>query len=292
MSEIYYTCLLVWAVFFVVGRDSVLRWLAGGLLFGLSTLTKTQTLIFPVFLFGFTLFLDIVYDGKVNFGPSLRQISLKIILVYLAMLFVILPWTWRNYQVFNEFVLVSTNAGRTLLAENHPNATGDHFPNINPLENEITIPWEERVARQVEYDKMARRIVFDWIRDNPGMYLALAPRKIFRLWALDGEGEWGYQAGHPNYESHKLAFRSVRYFNQAYYMIILGLCFVTFLSAFYERRRADKSLQCLAYPIFISIISIVFHGDPRYHFAAMPFLLILAAMTLKRIVFRGGDHSP
>lgn len=294
LTEIFYTCMLIWAFVFVTGRNSVLRWLIGGLLFGLCTLTKTQTVLFPAFLFILIFVIHTIQGRCLDCYLIFRNILIKSFLVYFAMILVVLPWTWRNYQVFDGFVFVSTNAGRILIESNHPNATGDWPPNDSPLQTQITIPWEERVARQVEYDKMAKRIVLDWIKANPGMFLGLAPRKIFSLWGPDGEGEWGYQAGYANYENYKSVFRAVRYINQAYYFFIIGLSLIALVSAFYRKEMFELAYRLLAWPVYVTIIAIVFHGEPRYHFSAMPFILILAAMSIKQFIFRkrsGGSRG-
>ncbi|WP_178298023.1 hypothetical protein [Nitrosospira sp. Nsp11] len=35
----------------------------------------------------------------------------------------------------------------------------------------------------------------EWILENPGTFIGMMPKKFFRFWGMDGEGEWGYQAG-------------------------------------------------------------------------------------------------
>ena len=139
------------------------------------------------------------------------------------MFMAIVPWTWRNYQVFDAFVPVSTNGGITLLIGNNPNATGDYLsPDMLPV-GYITVPHEERVARQVERDQQAGRRALRWIKDNSRAFLALMPRKLVRLWVPKGEGEWGFQAGYAEYEAHRLLFRAGRYANQAFYFAVLAL---------------------------------------------------------------------
>ncbi|MBV9376033.1 MAG: glycosyltransferase family 39 protein, partial [Alphaproteobacteria bacterium] len=104
-TEVFYTALLLTAVAVIVAGQSWPRLVLSGILFGVGTLTKAQTLLLPVILL--TVWWVLMRDQLKVF----RQIG-RVALIYAAMAGVILPWSVRNYWIFGEFVLISTNWGR------------------------------------------------------------------------------------------------------------------------------------------------------------------------------------
>ena len=132
------------------------------------------------------------------------------------MAMVLVPWAVRNSHVFGETVLISTNGGATLLTGNNPSADGSYMEN-DPLVAQRNFS----VRDQVEADRRARTLALNWIKENPGRFVQLMPRKIWHLWAKDGEIEWGYQSDYPNYEQYRVIFRSVRWANQIFYSLLL-----------------------------------------------------------------------
>jgi 4-amino-4-deoxy-L-arabinose transferase-like glycosyltransferase len=289
LTEVMYTSFLLWAFILATDRPVLWYWSASGFLFGLAALTKAQTLVFPIFMFYLLFLIEGRSIDRVKAMTWLRENVLRIAIVNLIMFAVVAPWTWRNYQLFDAFIPISTNGGITLLVGNNPNATGDYLSLDLLPAGYITVLHDERVARQVERDQQAGRSALRWIRENPIAFLMLVPRKLFRLWGPDGEGEWGFQAGYADYEPYRLLFRVVRYANQAFYIMILGFAMFATMTVVARRTFPLKLLECLIVPLFTTLLSIIFIGQPRFHFSSMPYLFILAAAGLSQLgPSRGG----
>jgi 4-amino-4-deoxy-L-arabinose transferase-like glycosyltransferase len=116
-TEIFYEFLLLFGIYLLMQKRLFTAILAG-FVFGIGTLTKTQTLLLPVFV----LFCVFVIEPSKSAFVRLIKVTCA---VYIIMLLVILPWTYRNYKVFEAFIPVSTNGGWTLLTGNNPEANGD-----------------------------------------------------------------------------------------------------------------------------------------------------------------------
>jgi hypothetical protein len=265
-TEVFYTALLLLAIFVVVRGDRCARLVVSGLLFGVATLTKAQTLFIPAVLL-------FVWWLLARARPRLIALIAKAAIVYAAMAVVILPWTVRNYIELGEFVLISTNGGGTLLAGNNPTATGDDNENDDLVKQ---VPND--VKGQVANDRIAAALAFKWIHDNPTKFLVLVPRKVWRLWVPDGESEWLYQAGFKNYDDLWRIFRGVRGLNQLYYACLLVLfC----LSSVYLLRQHRELLPYAAtgyiLVAYLTVISIIFSGQSRFHFPLMPWVALYAA---------------
>jgi len=280
-TELFYAMLVLLAVDILVSGGNSWRSLAGGAVFGLATLTKAQTLLLPAVLLAAWW---AAVPRRKRRSPGLG----RAVLVYAAMAAVILPWTARNYVVFHEIIPVSTNGGLALLTGNNPSAWGDYTTD-DPLVAQVP----RGVAEQVTADHLATSLALTWIRQHPGAALALVPKKIWRLWAPDGEGEWAYQAGSPAYAEYWVVFRALRLINQAYYIVLIGLALA---SLFYLARgvRMPRGEAVTGYVVilFTTVISIVSFGYSRFHFPTMPWIAMYAAWTILEAMPTGRSAAP
>ena len=268
-SEPLFTLLLLVLVTFTRPGAGFGRFALMGVLVGLATLVKTQMLLLGPML----LFLLGLRDWS---AQAVISSAYRAVFAALFMALTILPWTFRNQIVLGAPVLVSTNGGMSLLSGNNPSMTPslDHdFNDDDPLFKAVNFS----VADQVAADQRAKVAAFGWIVDNPGKFITLMPKKVFRLWAPDGESEWLYQAGYSNYEQKKIWFRAVRVVNQLFYFLLLaGFGYAV------TRCMVLRDPATLVVPVtmlFFTALSMVFSGQSRYHAPLMPFVIAYAAFT-------------
>ena len=275
-TEIFYQALLLSGIVLMMRARNTSVLLAG-LLFGVATLTKAQSLFVPACILFF------VFMAAPS-RSAMRRLTKTGGVVYLTMVLVVAPWSWRNYSVFNAFIPISTNGGWTLLTGNNPEAQGDYTPDTVLAEGISHNP-----AEQVAMDRLAHARAVDWIESNPVEFLILAPKKIWRLWAPDGESEWFYQYGFENYDRNVLLFRGLRVFNQAYYLVIIVLALPSVWLVLRKRSGVFPEVSpwaiagiCLS--LYFSAISVAFSGQSRFHVSLMPFIVIYTAWTLIRFL--------
>jgi hypothetical protein len=268
-TEVFYTTVLLLAILLLLRSNTSLKLVVSGLFFGIATLTKAQTLFIPALLLA-------AWWLTARSPTRLITAFGRSAVVYAAMAIVILPWTARNYGTFGEFVLISTNGGGTLLSGNNPSAWGDYTEDdalIKQVPNDV--------AGQVVNDRLATSLALRWITDNPAAFLNLVPKKVWRLWAPDGEGEWAYQVGYKDYDAYRMVFRALRGFNQLYYsamMILLALSIVYILKS--GRELFPGALTGYILCGYFTLVSIVFSGQSRFHFPMMPWVAMYAAWTI------------
>jgi hypothetical protein len=268
-SEPLFTAMLLGICLLARPDAGAARIAAAGLLAGLATLVKAQTM-----LLGPVLLLVLCWGGWSL--ASLRGAIGRAALATLVMVAVLAPWTYRNAVVMGKAVPVSTNGGMSLLAGNNPAMTtslGNDYNDDSDLVRSVRFS----VADQVAADARAKAAAWQWIRDNPGTFVALMPKKLFRLWASDGESEWVFQSGYKAYETQRLWFRGVRVVNQLFYFALLAGC----AWAWWRMRRPEQP-AALAVPMmvaFFSLLCMVFSGQSRYHAPLMPFIAAYAAWT-------------
>ena len=272
LTEVFYTTLLLGACWLLIGRSGSsgpgwLRLATAGVVMGAATLVKAQTLIVV------PLVLGIGVLQAPRFWQAIPGAALRATLVIAVAALVIAPWTLRNHRELGAWVAVSTNGGITLLTGNNDSANGG----FTPADSAILALNARIELSELEYDAEAKRLGFEWIKANPGRFAALMPLKFLRLWAPDGEAIWAYERGASAYPANTGLLFAVRLANQAwYFMLLLGFA----LAAAVMVRKRLQSGQKLAgwwllpYGIaaYPTAIAIVFSGQSRFHFPAMPFI--------------------
>lgn len=282
-SEPLFMVLLL-ALFVLLDKQpaTVPRLMLAGVVAGLATLVKAQTMLLaPLLVLVFTL------PPRMS-AMGLVHAAMKTGLVTLAMVAVVSPWTMRNWTTLGAPVVVSSNGGMSLLSGNNPSMTtglGTDYATDERLFALAAFSVEDQVAA----DARARALARAWIIDNPGRFVLLMPKKFFRLWAVDGESEWVFQAGYPAYEKHRFTFRTLRILNQAIYVVLIG-------AGLYGiwRLRSKLDPASWAVPgmlIFFSLLCMVFSGQSRYHAPLMPFIMAFAAWVFVQASLRRSRHE-
>lgn len=119
-SELFFIMLVLIGLWLWEKRDQ--GWwplVMAGLVWGLACYVRPVALLLPV-----ALIFAALPSGP---GAVLRRVG-RAAVVIMLMLAVLSPWTMRNYQLFGERVLVSTNFGPNLWMGNNPDSRGEYMP--------------------------------------------------------------------------------------------------------------------------------------------------------------------
>ncbi len=280
LTEVFYTALLLAICWLLVTKSGWLSLVCAGLLLGVATLVKAQSLaVIPL----------ILCIGLLRAPPFWRRVpgaALKFAALVALAALVVAPWTMRNYQKLHAFVPVSTNGGITLLTGNNDSARGGFTP-----EDRAVRALDAGGLDELAYDAEAKRLGAEWIKDNPARFLALMPLKLVRLWGPDGEGQWAYETGYANYADHAGLFRLARIANQIWYFLLLAGFAIAAPLILSQRRMAGERLMdwwLLPYGIavFPSVIAIVFSGQSRFHYPVMPFVCMACGWLIASFLAR------
>jgi 4-amino-4-deoxy-L-arabinose transferase-like glycosyltransferase len=242
-------------------------WLGVGLLCGGSILVRPVTLLFPVVIFIFLLWIR-----KQSFKSSLARTALVIFGISLLLV----PWTVRNKKVLGHWILVSTNSGYDFWIGNNPEAKGTFTPEVAEILNVI----EDEVQRYY----LGYREGFSFILNRPDEFLLLIPRKLFYLFLTDTFSFYYLLTSAGISTTGWLAAVGGVSF-ELYYLLILLLGVVGILLPLRNESRSGMKLiyWVLGYWVFFHIF--LFTMD-RYHFPIMPLLIVLASKTIWRWVGR------
>jgi hypothetical protein len=181
MTETFYVVILLWSLDEGLRLGQCLRQrgdvplvlpLRLGLSLGLAALLRQSILPWvPVF------FLYLLWQAWR--GKQLKAAMRTLAIAGLILVACILPWTYRNYRVYGQFLLLNSNAGYAMYSAQHP-MHGTNFREFDAA------PLPEGLAgNEVQMDRVLMRTGVQFVLDDLGRYLLLSlsrARAFFEFW--------------------------------------------------------------------------------------------------------------
>ncbi len=239
---------------------SMKRAMLVGLCIGLGCLTRSTLLLFPFVISAFVLY-RFRSDG-LKFG----------IIILVATFVVILPWTWRNYQVTSSILPVNTSLGFNLIqgdiiGERWPSSTMTTISSwvagkarVDFVLNPSGFPWES-----VEGDRTLTVYAFRDYLTHPFAFARRCVANLSSFWYLSESAAKSLLFG----------------------LLQIPLLFVAVISYIRMNSSAKKSILPVVllccYALFVSGLIV---GWGRYSMPMIPFLLLIASPLLRTIFSR------
>ena len=233
---------------FAIGKNY--RWIViMGFFLGLSILTKPSALFYTPFI--------AIWVMLAPIGLSiLLRIKFALVLTLITLI-VVLPWSIRNYIVFDRFTLVASNSGYTLLGANNPNAWGGHnegFPSLIPGVSES------------EMDGIFFSEAWNWIKSNPAAFIRLGIIKIQRLISPLSVASQPQDYSIPGADLIYLTYRA--FLVSALCGMIIGIQYIRRIGYLY------------APVIGVLLSAFIFYGDTRYTLPMVPSLIVFSVVSI------------
>jgi 4-amino-4-deoxy-L-arabinose transferase-like glycosyltransferase len=182
----------------------------------------------------------------------------------------VLPWTIRNYLVFNAFVPVKSSLGMNLLQGNNPYANGVTFDDYYNGRYELFTEQEREKLRrldEVQRDKILQEKAIGFIKADPKRFVELTLRRIFYYWSFVN----------PYRPTAYDNLRIVTY-GPVFIFAVVGLILAC------RRRWREGSLfltLIVSYPLVYYITQITIN---RYRYGVEAFLVILASYAALELI--------
>jgi 4-amino-4-deoxy-L-arabinose transferase-like glycosyltransferase len=246
------------------------RWAgpAAGLVFGLGALVRPTVLLLPLIVGG----VELVGAYRRRSRSELRGATASLLAVHVAMVAVLVPWLARTHALFGHYVFAN-ESGVTLLVGNNPYATGgwrmdDRVRGLVP-------------ARGDEFEDSTRATDYalDYAREHPVRTLVLLPKKIGFLYAVDHDGAaWNRRGFDQSKTVQRAALGVWAGLSDVFYWVVAIGAGVTLW------RRAMPRFGVVVL-IFFTAVYLPFFGTSRFHFLAVPWLVLGAVLALpKRLI--------
>jgi len=185
MTETFFILAVLGVLNTTIGLAQEQNWKNGiklGIALGFGVLLRQTLLLFLPFL--------LLWLFWVNWGKVKWLIIIPILGIPAAM---ILPFTIRNYLVFDQFVLLNTNAGYVFFWANHP-IHGTNFFSILPPDYPSyvdLIPQELLTMDEAALEKELMTRGLQFVLDDPGRYILLSINRLkdyFLFWPKEESG--------------------------------------------------------------------------------------------------------
>lgn len=252
MTESFFMIMVLWSL--KIGLDlkevetaTWRQWIGLGLIIGIGALLRQTILFFAPFL--------LVWIAWERWG-RIRLWRLAIPLMIAGAM--ILPWTIRNWIVYETFLPLNSNSGYALFASTHPRLGADW------RNEDIVVPVPEEYAglNEAQLNQALSDEAIDFVLADPGRYLLLTLDKsleYFKFW--------------PSPTSHPLS-NLVRVFSFGLYLPFM----VAGLILSFSRWRAYLPLY-LFYLIHTGL-HLLSWPAPRYRLTPDAVVMPLAALAL------------
>ncbi|MCI5178286.1 MAG: hypothetical protein D3911_02965 [Candidatus Electrothrix sp. AW3_4] len=272
-SELIFEFLILLAMytFLIYSTEIIKKSVLTGVLLASATYVRTVGLLLPA-VFGLIFYLQ---------NKKLKTTIYCIGIIFLTMFVLISPWSYRNYKVFNRIILISSNSGTVLWMGNNPETDGGY----------MQIPKFDRVMDQPQQDHVLGKIAKQYITDNPVEFIFRSLKKILKLHKSDTIGvTWNSKSIVSRFGSGMLI--PLKLLSAVFWitMLALGLIglYIQYIKQGIMGLASHPAALCWLY---FTGIHAVFIDSQRYHYPSVPFIAVLASLTLSEILVWSGKHS-
>jgi hypothetical protein len=158
-----------------VRQKSVTTWLWLGVALGAMVLLRQMFVLCVPFILGWIV-LESLRPRRSHHLPGSLLRGAALAMAVLAVC--VLPWTFRNYRAFGEFVPLNTNSGFAFFWGNHP-VHGYRFkPLLEPEQYGALIPDELRVLNEAALDRALLSRGVGFVQAEPFRYLSLCASRL------------------------------------------------------------------------------------------------------------------
>ena len=283
LSEAEFTMLFLAALLVLVwhpwSRDGA-PWpplFAAGVLLSAATMVRGILLVFPLVLL-------LIWWFQLQSRP---RALLQTAVVFAGIAVLTVPWSIRNTVAFGQLTGPSTNLGDDLCIGNADDANGRFHLDGKCFANDAG-----KTPQQVEIDRNREglRTAVEDVWTDPVRMPELIGQKAYWLLYRDDDGltaaeSYGHDQFIPTYRREVLSFAADAVYYATGVIAILGALAFALAK---DLRRAF----ILATFVYMLAIPLIFFGDPRFHFPAIPLAVLIAAATIVAIWDRRQRQLP
>lgn len=258
-------------------------WILVGGLTGLMIYIKAEALVFLLVVVFFYILSRPIIRSRL-----FQKDLVLLVLIIIAALIIILPWTIRNYISLGMFVPISTTGCMNIWIGHAPGSDGGYYWSTDPAVNPVLL--REDDTEKTWYRRSCQAAI-QAIRSRPLNIFALWPKKVLKLWQDDrGIISWNLSKTTRKISSQQVSFLYT--ITDSYYYVILffGLMGIVwqlhkikvfhYLESVKQREAIFKDqlgVVGIMTTLAFTFIYLLFFGASRFHFALTPLLAVYAA---------------
>ncbi len=265
-TEIFTSFFVLLAVYlFLLARDSKKRkffllFSIGTLSFWYAVLTRPSNILFWGWV-GPWILLD-------NWKHHKKRIVSSYLIIITGFLIVIMPWSIRNYQLYDKFLLISSNGGFIFQMAHHPLSEGEFV--VGDLYTDKQRE-KSKLLDPIARDKQRYQYGMSAIKNNPQKFFRLLLEKQNLLWKKPEHKRKYFDVIDPN-PLPLLTFHTIALF--AFFGLLFSLV------------KPKSFMLPIGYiAIYCAMISVMYiYNGPRTRIELIPFLTIFAGMGIVKLL--------
>jgi 4-amino-4-deoxy-L-arabinose transferase-like glycosyltransferase len=265
-ESLYLVCfgLSLWLFLRYLKNGSSWELLICALSLGWGILTRPFALLLLP-LFGCVLLWNMWKSRRFRFG--------QVVIFAVIPLAVVAPWTFRNYEVFHQFVLVANNGGSTFYGSNNDRVLHEPYY-MGSWISTTELPGRNLIVAEpdeVSHDREEMHLGVQWVKGHLRSMPLLCTYKLVRMWLPD--------IATGNKKSLLLQYIFATPF---IILMLIGLFRCLF------RRNCWTQEWVLVHGTIAAtvFVTLVFFGYARYRDANIPVLMIYAAFGVQALLPR------
>jgi 4-amino-4-deoxy-L-arabinose transferase-like glycosyltransferase len=269
-SELPYMAFLMAAFYCLTSKKlHIIKYgISSGILFAVAYYIRPLAII--VFAIG-AFYLCVYTDNK-------RVAIVRSTLALLVLALLVSPWTYRNYQLYDAFIPMSTNSGATLWMGNQPGTNGGYAPTPQALAH----------LDEHERNQALKQEALDYIKEEPVAFLTRTAEKFIQFHLRETIGVSWNKEGIAQVLGEK-ALLPLKLFAQLYWSILLlialfGIVLMIKQKGFWHTAFHPFILMWIS---TAGIHAIIVSQD-RYHIPITP---MVSAFAVYAIIFFGHAYQ-
>jgi len=246
------------------------RWLnfAGcGACLGFAALTQPATTLFGFIFIGY----------EMLSSAPLRQKVIRIMIAGIVTIFVISPWTIRNYAVHGEFVPINTAGGIVFYSANNANAGGGWIPLHDFVDAEL------QQADEIRKNRLAYERAFAWINENRLRFVELVVLKQTRFLCCDATLAF-LLFNHPlaPIVAKPLLYKWFALVSNTFWLFLaLLILYGAMKKMRLNSPKVPVMLLCMSGIVYFLIIFSLFESESKQHDMAIVFFALIASCAFQ-----------
>jgi hypothetical protein len=178
------------------------------------------------------------------------------------------PWVYRNYKLFNGFVLIAANDGVNLWMGNNPESDGSYMSAPRDLSQ-----------NELERNNYLKAEAVSYILKNPVDYVKLSIKRFFITYKSETIGiHWNLSYLEKVVDSRVIT--AMKLISTVYWWMILLLGIVG-IYLFIRKKKLEIFNPFTVIIVYFFMIPILTVGQDRYHMPIMPFFAIFFAYAVE-----------
>ena len=294
--SVFLDLVMLLILLYAFGQPKKLYWLFGGVVLGLSGITRPDVLIFIPWVIALIFWMNQFKETKTP-----KKLRLVYTLCFLAGVFaVILPVTIRNYVIAKDFVLISSQGGINFYMGNNPDADGKtaqpparvatHGEFLDDAYLASVALAEEAKGERLKPSQVSQFWYAEGVKfilKQPGEWLKLMSRKFAYFWTgievTNNEDTY--------YFTHFSSVLKLLLWNKGVAFPFGIICPLALVGMILSRKFWRRLLLFYGFIFFYMISVVLFFVCGRYRLPVIPILLIFAGYTIHYGVEKLKSHQ-